>query len=136
MYKCEKRLNSSNHFTLTAVPCAKISEAPCMTAAVVNRTLTTASAPIRSASAIMRSMACSRACAISLVYSAISPPAMSFKPAMMSRPNGAAAYHNEHFDDFPSGNGISSCYHHGKNNELVIFTIFDQIDPFFSLFGL
>jgi len=50
------------------------------------RMATTASAPRRSASAIMRSSATVRAWSVISVYDLISPPTSSFMPAIMSRP--------------------------------------------------
>ena len=48
------------YFSLTAVPYAKISAAPCITIEVTNRMLTIASAPISFASLIIRLEASSR----------------------------------------------------------------------------
>ena len=70
----------------TAVPYASISMVPGLMEPLEKRMATTASAPRRSASAIMRSSATVRAWSVISVYDLISPPTSSFMPAIMSRP--------------------------------------------------
>ena len=75
-----------NYDSLTAVPYAKISEAPCMIKDVENLRLITASAFNLFASAIILSNACSRASACNFVYSSISPPTTFLNAAKISLP--------------------------------------------------
>jgi len=58
------RLFENNYFSLTAVPYAKISAAPCITIEVTNRMLIIASAPWFAASLTIRLNASSRDCEI------------------------------------------------------------------------
>jgi hypothetical protein len=53
---------------------------------VENRTVMIALAPRDAAATLIRSIACSRASAMSLVYSVTSPPMMFVSTARMSRP--------------------------------------------------